>query len=478
MIKPSLEEIKKVSKGYKVSPLALEIFSDQKTPIEVLKNLRIKSDMWFILESVNSGSSWGRYTFLGYKPVLSVYGKGKNTKVNGEDTEKDALYVIREWMSHYKSPSFPYLPPFTGGFAGYFSYDFVENFIADLELKARDEDGFRDFHLMLIDKVIAFDNFKQKIFIIVNIPVENLEDNYIKGITELKDIERLILGNASGDEQSFCGEFTSRFSKDSFKDMVENIKTHIANREILQAVVSNRFKAPFRGSLMNVYRLLRTINPSPYMVYMRLDDIEIACSSPETLVSVQNGEINSFPLAGTCPRGKTEEEDAAFINALLKDEKELNEHEMLVELAREDIGRISRSGSVSVRGYRKIKKFSHVSHISSNITGRLQEGLDSLDVIASTLPAGTLSGSPKKRACEIIDKYEGVKRGVYGGAIGYIDFTGNMDMCIGIRMAVLKDNHVTVQAGAGIVLESVAEKEYHETCNKAQALMQALINSN
>jgi len=210
------------------------------------------------------------------------------------------------------------------------------------------------------------------------------------------------------------------------------------------------------------------------MVYMRLDDMEIACSSPETLVSLRDGELNSFPLAGTCPRGKSDEEDAAFIEALLKDEKELTEHELLVNLAREDIGRVSRPGSIKVRDYRKIKRFSHVSHISSNVTGELREGVDSLDVIAATLPAGTLSGSPKKRACEIIDELEGVKRGVYGGAIGYIDFIGNMDMCIGIRMAVLKDGHVTLQAGAGIVADSVPEKEYQETRNKAHAVMEAL----
>jgi anthranilate synthase component 1 len=462
MIKPTLEECKKISQGYNVMPIALEIFSDRKTPIEVLRNLRRQSDMWFILESVNSGEGWGRYTFLGYKPFLSVH---------SENTEKDALSVVRE------SPRLSEFPPFTGGFAGYFSYDFVENFISGLKLKSDDEIGFRDFHLMLIDKVIAFDHFKQKIYIIINIPVENLEENYIRGITELKDIEWIIMGSASEEEPSICGEFTARFSEDEFTQMVEKVQSRIAAGEITQAVVSNRFKAPFKGSLMNMYRTLRTINPSPYMVYMRLDDIEIACASPETLIKLQNGELNSFPLAGTCKRGKTDEEDIALIEALLRDEKELDEHEMLVDLAREDIGKISKPNSIRVRDYRKIKRFSHVSHISSNVVGELREGVDALDVIAATLPAGTLSGSPKKRACEIIDEYEGVKRGIYGGAIGYIDFTGNMDMCIGIRMAVLKDDNVYVQAGAGIVSASVPEKEYQETRNKARAIMSALEKS-
>jgi anthranilate synthase component 1 len=408
---------------------------------------------------------------------LSVWGDGKNAVVNGEATGKDAVSVIRELTEKYKSPRLPDFPPFTGGFAGYFTYDFIRHFIPQLELKAADESNFRDFHLMLIDKVIAFDHFKQKIYIIINIPVENLEENYIRGITELKDIEWIITGSVSDEESSVCGEFTARFTEDEFKQMVEKVKKHIAEGEIEQAVVSNRFKADFKGNLMNMYRTLRTINPSPYMVYMHLDDIEIACASPETLISLRNGELNSFPLAGTCKRGQTAEEDAALIEALLKDEKELTEHEMLIETARTDIGSISKQGSIRVRDYRKIKRFSHVSHISSNVVGELREGVDALDIIAATLPAGTLSGAPKKRACEIIDEYEGIKRGIYGGAIGYIDFTGNLDMCIGIRMAVLKDGKVYVQAGAGIVSDSVPEKEYQETRNKAQAIISALEKS-
>jgi anthranilate synthase component 1 len=477
MIMPTLEEAKKISKDFKVVPIALEIFSDRKTPIEVLRNLRRQSDMWFILESVNSGEGWGRYTFLGYKPFLSVFEEDGAVKIDGADAGADALSVVRDWMAKYKSPRIPYLPPFTGGFAGYFAYDFIKTFMPGLELNAVDEDGIRDFHLMLIDKVIAFDHFKQKIYIIINIPVEDLEENYIRGITELKDIEWIIMGTASEEEPSICGEFIPRFTEDEFNGMVRKIKARIDSGEIEQAVVSNRFKAPFKGSLMNMYRTLRTINPSPYMVYMRLDDMEIACASPETLIALRDGELNSFPLAGTCKRGLTAEEDAALIEALLSDEKELTEHEMLVELAKDDIGGISKPGSIKVRDYRKIKRFSHVSHISSNVMGELREGVDAIDVIAATLPAGTLSGAPKRRACEIIDEYEGVKRGVYGGAVGYIDFTGNMDMCIGIRMAVLKDGFVSVQAGAGIVSASVPEKEYQETRNKAQAIISALENS-
>jgi anthranilate synthase component 1 len=484
MIRPALEEAKRLSRGCNAIPIALEIFSDQKTPIEVLKNIKRESDNWFILESVNGSDNWGRYTFLGYKPVFSIYGSGDAIVFKDDDGAREigktaeAVDVIRDMISKYASPHISYLPPFTGGFVGYFAYDFVQHFIPGLKLNSADSENYHDFHLMLTEKVIAFDHFKQKIFIIVNIPVENLENNYIKGVTELKDIERMILAPAvhTVEETPRCGEFTASFTEDGFKVMVEKVKCHIDAGDIMQAVVSNRFKAGFKGSLMNAYRLLRTINPSPYMVYMRLDDMEIACASPETLVALRNGDISSFPLAGTCPSSASDEENAALVEALLHDEKELAEHDMLVDLARSDIGKVSRFGSVKVGGYRQIKRFSHVSHISSHVTGQLREGMDALDVIAAALPAGTLSGAPKKRACEIIDEAENNKRGVYGGAIGYIDFTGNMDMCIGIRMAVLKDGSVCVQAGAGIVADSVPEKEYRETRNKARAVMESLKN--
>jgi anthranilate synthase component 1 len=480
MIKPTLEEAKKLSKDYTVIPITLEIFSDQKTPIEILKNLRRQSEYWFILESVSGTDNWGRYSFLGYNPILNVYGTGDSVTVKKgmqkTEQKQDAVTVIRELMSKYKSPRIPYLPPFTGGFVGYFAYDFVKNFIPGLTLHAKNEDQFQDFHLMLIDKIIVFDHFKQKVYIIVNVPVEDLENSYVKGITELKDIERTILGETARyeEEKSVCGEFSARFTEDQFGKIIEKLKDHIIQGDIFQAVISNCFKAPFKGSLMNAYRTLRTINPSPYMVYMRLDGMEVACSSPETLVDLRDGEISSFPLAGTCPRGETAEEDSALIEALLHDEKELAEHDMLVDLARNDVGKVSKFASVKVREYRQIKRFSHVSHISSHVTGFVREGLDALDVIAATLPAGTLSGAPKKRACEIIDTAEGITRGVYGGALGYIDFAGNMDMCIGIRMAVLKDGNVYVQSGAGIVADSKPEKEYQEIRNKAKAVMEAL----
>jgi len=484
MIRPTIEAAQKLSEGCSIIPISLEIFSDLKTPIEILKNLRSQSDSWYILESVNGGNSWGRYTFLGYNPVLSICGTGDEITVKNGSAETtsntSAVEALKDIISEYISPRISYLPPFTGGFVGYLSYDFVQNFIPGLKLNAKNTEGFQDFHLMMIDKVIAFDHLKQKIHLIVNIKTDALETNYAAGITELKNMEEMIFDPGMSHvmaDTSQCGSFVPSFTKDAFVKKVERVKRHITEGDIFQAVVSNRLKAPFKGDLLNTYRILRTTNPSPYMVYMKLADMEIACASPETLVSLQNGTVSSFPLAGTCPRGGTAEEDEALINDLLQNEKELAEHDMLVDLARSDIGKVCRFGSVGVREYRQIKHFSHVSHIGSRVSGELREDMTAVDVIAAAFPAGTLSGAPKKRACEIIDEAEALKRGPYGGAIGYIDFAGNMDMCIGIRMAVLKDGNVFVQSGAGIVADSVPENEYQETLNKSRAIVDALKHS-
>ena len=483
MIRPSLEEAKQLCADYTIIPLALEILADQKTSIEILRNLRSQSASCFILESVNGCDSWGRYTFLGYKPVLTLHGNGTTVTIKNGSVEtlsdRNPVEVIREHIAKYKSPRIPELPPFTGGFVGYFSYDFVQHFIPGLTLDAKDSEEFPDFHLMMMDKVIAFDQLKQKIYLIVNIPSDSMDERYIEGVMDLKDMERMVLGAAPSGKESpaRCGAFESVFSPETFENMVKQVKRHIFEGDIFQTVISNRYKAAFEGSLLDTYRILRTTNPSPYMVYMRLDDMEIACSSPETLVSLCDGEISVYPLAGTCARGQTAEEDAVLINALLRDEKELAEHDMLVDLARNDVGRVSRFGSVRISEYRQIKRFSHVSHIGSRVTGELREDLCAMDVIAATFPAGTLTGAPKKRACEIIDAVEGVKRGPYGGAIGYIDFAGNMDLCIGIRMAVSKNGYVYVQSGAGIVADSIPSKEYLETQRKARAVMDALLKN-
>ena len=329
---------------------------------------------------------------------------------------------------------------------------------------------------MLFDKVIAFDNVKQKIVLIVNIPLSDVEVGYNRAIIELKAMAELL---AHGEKKSepagkLLGEVTPLFDKARYCGMVEKAKHYIKEGDIFQIVLSNRLSAPFEGSLLNTYRQLRTINPSPYMFYFSGTDVEVAGASPETLVKLENGVLHTFPLAGTRPRGKTDEEDKALEEDLLQDKKELAEHNMLVDLGRNDLGRVSKFGTVQVEKLHSIERYSHVMHIGSTVRGEIRDDLDALDAISAVLPAGTLSGAPKIRACQLIGELENNKRGIYGGAIGYIDFTGNMDTCIAIRIAYKKNGKVFVRSGAGIVADSVPEKEYQECINKAQAVVNAL----
>lgn len=481
MIRPTLKEARELAPGNTVIPIALEILSDVRTSMEVLRNIKNRSNHYYLLESVVNKDNWSRYSFLGYDPTLTVHCTDGEVTVKSPTQETvttdNPIEKLKEILAGYKSPRIDYLPPFTGGLVGYFSYDCIKYFEPSLNIEAKNPEEFRDYNFMLMDRVIAFDHFRQKIVLIVNIDAEDIETNYIAGTTILKDMERMILEPLQDPTNELIqqsGKFTPAFTEKGFSSIIKKVQQHIVEGDIFQAVVSNRFTAPFSGTLLQTYRVLRTINPSPYMVYFHFDDMEIACASPETLISVRNGIASSFPLAGTVPRGKNEEEDAVLIQELLTDEKELAEHDMLVDLARNDIGKIAEFGSVEVTEYREIKQFSHVSHIASKVIGRVKEAYGPLEALAAALPAGTLSGAPKVRACQIIDSLEGTKRGPYGGALGYIDFTGDMEMCIGIRMAVHKNNKVFVQSGAGIVADSVAEKEFQETQNKAKAIMAAL----
>lgn len=406
MIRPTLDEAKRLCEGNTVIPIAMEMFSDLKTSTQILRNISSRSDQFYILESVKSSDSWGRYSFLGYNPTMTLSGNdGVVTIKNGNSQERlaDPVTVLREVLGRYKSPRISCLPPFTGGFVGYFAYDFIKYFEPTLTLAAEDEENFQDFELMLMDKVIAFDHFRQKIFLVVNVSTQDFEQSYINGVTDLKDMERLILSEplAERSREAKCGAFTAAFTPEQYGGMVERVKSHIREGDIFQAVISNRFQAPFEGDLLETYRVLRTTNPSPYMVYLHFDDLEIAGASPETLISLKDGILSTYPLAGTCPRGSTEEEDDALTAALLDNAKELSEHDMLVDLGRNDLGKVSRFGSVQLQEYRRIKKFSHVSHIASKVVGSIREDMDAVDAIAATLPAGTLSGAPKKRACEI-----------------------------------------------------------------------------
>ena len=329
---------------------------------------------------------------------------------------------------------------------------------------------------MLFDKVIAFDNVKQKIILIVNMKLDNIEVNYNKAVLELHRLKDLLRNGEKLKEKSgkLLGEVTPLFDKERYCEMVEKAKRYIYEGDIFQIVLSNRLSASFEGSLFHTYRILRTINPSPYMFYFSGTDVEVAGASPETLVKLENGILHTFPLAGTRPRGKTEQEDIALEKELLCDEKELAEHNMLVDLGRNDLGKISKFGTVEVEKLHSIERFSHVMHIGSTVRGEIREDKDALDAIEAVLPAGTLSGAPKIRACQLIGQLENNKRGIYGGAIGYIDFTGNMDTCIAIRIAYKKNGKVFVRSGAGIVADSDPEKEFEECLNKAKASLKAL----
>ena len=359
---------------------------------------------------------------------------------------------------------------------GYFSYDYLGYSEPSVRAEVEDTEAFRDLDLMLFDKVIAFDHLRQKLILMVNMSLDEPETGYHKAVMELRQLVELLRNGAKKREPAgrLLGQVTPLFDREQFCRMVEQAKDHIREGDIFQIVLSNCLSAPFEGSLLDTYRVLRTINPSPYMFYFSGTDVEVAGASPETLVKLENGVLHTFPLAGTRPRGKTPEEDRAMEEELLSDEKELAEHNMLVDLGRNDLGKVSRFGTVQVEKFHTVERFSHVMHIGSTVRGELRADKDALDAIEAVLPAGTLSGAPKLRACQLIAELENNKRGIYGGAIGYIDFTGNMDTCIAIRIAYQKNGRVFVRSGAGIVADSVPEKEFEECLNKARASLKAL----
>ena len=467
LIKPTLEEVKAIAaeNKYDIVPVSCEILSDFTTPIETMKILKNISTHCYMLESAQANDRWGRYTFLGYNPKLSI------TCVDGKmklgdltvDTNDPSAY-LRQILSQYKSPRLSNLPSFTGGLVGYFSYDYLDYSEPTVKCNVEDSEAFKDVDLMLFDKVIAFDNVKQKIILITNMRLDDVEVGYNNAVSELRQMNELLRNGKKREEPGgkLLGKVTPLFDKSHFCNMVERAKRHIYEGDIFQIVLSNRLSAPFEGSLLNTYRVLRTINPSPYMFYFSGTDVEVA------------GASHTFPLAGTRPRGKTEAEDIVLEQELLTDEKELAEHNMLVDLGRNDLGKISKFGTVEVEKLHSIERFSHVMHIGSTVRGEIRDDKDALDAIEAVLPAGTLSGAPKIRACQLIGELENNKRGIYGGAIGYIDFTGHMDTCIAIRIAYKKNGKVFVRSGAGIVADSDPEKEFEECLNKARASLRAL----
>lgn len=471
---------------YRRIPVCRELYADRYTPVEVMRTLRKASKHCYLLESASQTEVWGRYSFLGYNPTMEITCTDGLMKITGTDddgcekvTERQVSHpgdTLREILNQYKSPVMEGMPPFTGGLVGYFSYDYIKYSEPKLKLEDHEQQDFRDMDLMLFDQVIAFDHYRQKVLLITGVMTDNLENSYRQAERTLKEMAALI---KDGDKMEFPplkiqSEIQPQFPEERYCSMVERAKEYIREGDIFQVVLSNPMRAKAQGSLFDTYRVLRATNPSPYMFYFSSDDIELAGASPETLVSLKNGKLSTFPLAGTRPRGKDREEDQALERDLLQDEKELAEHNMLVDLGRNDIGKISEIGSVEVEKYMCIERFSHVMHIGSTVTGTIRPDKDAVSAVDAILPAGTLSGAPKFRACQIIEELENSKRGIYGGAIGYLDFAGNLDTCIAIRLVYKKNGAICIRSGAGIVADSVPEMEFKECCNKARAVVNAI----
>ena len=482
MYHPTLEQARTLAAAgpYREIPVTRELLSDFLTPIQALRILRSQDNHCFLLESAADNEGWGRWSFLGFEPELEVTAKDGALRLRGGEVPLEPGCspgdALRQILTAHKSPTLPGLPPFTGGLVGYFAYDYIQYAEPSLRLTGQDQEGFYDMDLMLFRSVIAFDNFRQKLVLVTNADAADLDRSYPAACAQLDRMAQLLRQGQPAPRQPsrLTTPVRPLFGKEEFCSMVEQAKAHIREGEIFQVVLSNRLEAGFEGSLLDVYRVLRTLNPSPYLFYFTSDDMELAGASPETLVKLEDGVLHTFPLAGTRPRGRTAQEDQALERELLADEKELAEHNMLVDLGRNDIGKISRFGSVEVERYLSVERFSHVMHLGSTVRGELAAGRDAVDAVDAILPAGTLSGAPKLRAAQIIDALEDNKRGVYGGAIGYLDFAGNLDTCIAIRLAFAKNGKVFIRAGAGIVADSRPEQEYQECLNKAQAVVRAL----
>lgn len=512
---PTLQAMRQLTAegDYRRIPLCREILSDRFTPVEVMRILRKAHRHCFLLESAGQKETWGRYSFLGYEPsmeitcmngavtIRSIHDEKntegtaeknfQNRKVAGDETigrnvqdaeneeEMETAHpgeILRKILREYKSPTIEGLPPFTGGLAGYFSYEYLRYSEPKLKLEDHGDSDFRDMDLMLFDQVIAFDHYRQKLCLIAGVKTDNLETSYRKAEEKLREMEELL---KKGKKKVFPplklkSEISPQFSREKYCSMVEKAKRYIREGDIFQVVLSNPVRAKAAGSLFDTYRVLRTANPSPYMFYFSSDDLEMAGASPETLVKLERGKLTTFPLAGTRPRGKDSREDRKLEEELLADEKELAEHNMLVDLGRNDLGKISRIGTVKVEKYLSVEKFSHVMHLGSAVSGEIREDKDAIDAVDAVLPAGTLSGAPKFRACQIIEELEQSRRGIYGGAVGYIDFAGNLDVCIAIRLVYKKNGEVCIRSGAGIVADSVPDREYEECRNKAMAVIQAV----
>lgn len=492
MYTPKIDDVIQLAKQYNLIPISRSLLADMETPIRIFQHF-FEEKQAFLLESVEGGVKWGRYSFIGTNPFMTVTAKNGVTTVTmdktGESHEyKDSpVHVLRTYMRDYTSPTLPDLPRFSGGAVGYFGYDLLR-YYEQLPAHQIDDLQMDDLHFMFCDQVIVFDHFKQQVKLIVNmhVPSGATEEQIIQAyeqacITIDERIEQIrkpdlayaVSHNAMPEDMEL-GPLTSNVTKEQFIANVELAKEYVQSGEVSQVVLSQRFEMEVKVSPLEVYRILRTMNPSPYMYCLKMGDDVIVGSSPELLVRVEDGRAETRPIAGTRPRGATPEEDQRLEQELLQDEKELAEHKMLVDLGKADLSRVAEPDSIRCDSYMHIERYSHVMHIVSNVSGKLREDKDFFDAFISCLPAGTVSGAPRLRAMEIIVELEKEARGPYAGSIGYLGFSGNMDSCITIRTIVFRNGKAYVQAGAGIVADSVPEKEYEETVNKAKAQLRSI----
>jgi len=477
----TLEEVKKLSEKGNVIPLVRELLADMETPVSVYNKISAGAVNAFLLESVEGGERLARYSFLGMDPFLTFRSCGNTITLTGREEKKiegNPVEVLKSYVNRYKPVQIPGLPPFTGGAVGYFGYDTIRLF-EKLPDNTKNDLNIPEMLFCFYDTVIAFDNRQHKILILSNLIVEEgipIEKEYMRSVFKIESIEQKLKGaymRPFKKATRFEGP-KSNFEKEAFIRAVEKCKDYIKAGDVFQVVPSQRFEIGTDADPFDIYRMLRIINPSPYNFFLKLDDVFLIGSSPEVLVRVTGKNVITRPLAGTRRRGKTPEEDAALEKELLADEKERAEHLMLVDLGRNDLGRVCDFGSVKPEEFMVVEYYSHVMHISSTVVGTLSKDKDRFDALFSCLPAGTLSGAPKIRAMEIIDEIEPTRRLTYGGAIGYIDFTGNLDTCIAIRTILMMGDRAFVQAGAGIVADSDPESEYAETQSKAKALLRAI----
>jgi len=483
MKQTTFEEFVDLAKRGTFVPVCKELVADLLTPVSAFLKIAEHSDYAFLLESVEGGEHVGRYSFLGKDPFLILRGKNGETEIERAGVtsraERPFVDTLRDLMNSFQSPFVPGLPRFTGGAVGYLGYDTAAWFEpttarADANRSDRDDAGF-----MLFDTVLAFDHVQHRILLIANARIsgdEDLKSLYQFACAKIEFLEgeldrALSLKRTTGGEAL---KLVSNFSQEGYESIVQTAKDYIAAGDVYQVVLSQRFEAEVGVDAFTVYRALRHVNPSPYMFFIRMGDRSIVGSSPEMLVRVEGRHAVTHPIAGTRPRGKTDEEDVRLAEELKRSEKEKAEHVMLVDLGRNDIGRVCDYGTVRVSKFMALERYSHVMHLVSVVEGQLAEGRDRLDALVSCFPAGTVSGAPKVRAMQIINELEPDRRGLYAGAVGYLDFAGNLDFCIAIRSILMEGGKAYIQAGAGIVADSNPTAEYEETKDKARAMLRAL----